>query len=239
MLNEFLNSEYNNAGELYGIDAEKLARIAHSATPVEKAQIVKKIAQQGQIQASRGSRKDFEKHFAMLPKHIKDELGKGNLRLSDYTIYSIKQINSKTIKMFEPQDDKEVGVRNVANAKLPKNMVMVVSGIFLLTGKNEAPTNPEGRKSIEFKSVGTVNAVCNGEFSFKANRKQLIPENQAIRCFATDNNQTIPMGYYPLDNPRLVNDDELIEFTVELGTQLNIDPDQWLYVGLVGTVTTP
>ena len=121
MLNEFLNSEYNNAGELYGIDAVQMSRIAQSATPVEKAQIVKKIAQQGQIQASRGSRKDFEKHFGMLPKHIKDELAKGNLRLSDYTIYSIKQINSKTVKMFEPQDDKEVGVRNVANAKLPKN----------------------------------------------------------------------------------------------------------------------
>lgn len=239
MLNEFLNSEYNNAGELYGLDAVRLSRIAQGASPVERAEIVKRIAQQGQIQTSRGSRKDMEKHFGTLPKHIKDELGKGNLRLSDYTIYSIKPINSKTIKMFEPQDDKEVGVRNISNAKLPKNMVMVVSGIFLLTGKMVNANDPESRKAIKFESVSTVDAITNGEFSFKANRKQLIPENQAIRCFATDNNHQLPMGYYHLDNPRLVNDDELIEFTIELGTQLNIPADQWLYVGLVGTVTTP
>ncbi|MBI1836445.1 MAG: hypothetical protein HYR91_04180 [Flavobacteriia bacterium] len=239
MLGEFLNSEYNNAGELYGLDAVKLSRIAHSASPIEKAQIVKKIAQQGQVQVSRGSRRDMEKHFGVLPNHIKDELGKGNLRLSDYIIYSIKPINSKTIKMFEPQDDKEVGVRNISNAKLPKNMVMVVSGIFLLTGENPDVNNTEARKAIKFESVSTVNAICNGEFSFKANRKQLIPENQAIRCFATDNNNMLPMGYYPLDNPRLVNDDELIEFTIELGTQFKIPENQWLYVGLVGTVTTP
>lgn len=141
--------------------------------------------------------------------------------------------------MFEPQDDKEVGVRNVANAKLPKNMVMVVSGIFLLTGTNSDPLNPESRKAIKFDSVSTVNPIANGEFSFKANRKQLIPENQAVRCFATDNDATVPLGYYRLDNPRLLNDDELIEFTVELGTQLGISPDQYLYVGLHGTVTTP
>ena len=239
MLGEFLNSEYNNAGELYGLDAVKLSRIAHSASPIEKAQIIKKIAQQGQVQSSRGSRKDMEKHFGVLPNHIKDELSKGNLRLSDYTIYSIKPINSKTIKMFEPQDDKEVGVRNISNAKLPKNMVMVVSGIFLLTGSNSDVNNSEARKAIKFQSVSTVDAITNGEFSFKANRKQLIPENQAIRCFATDNNNTLPMGYYPLDNPRLVNDDELIEFTIELGTQFKIPENQWLYVGLVGTVTTP
>jgi hypothetical protein len=239
MLDEFLNSEYNNAGELYGLDAVRLSRIANSASPVERAQIAKKIAQQGHVQFSRGSRRDFEKHFGMLPKHIREELAKGNLRLSDYTIYSIKPINSKTIKMFEPQDDKEVGVRNISNAKLPKNMVMVVSGLYLLTGTIPDLKDPEARKSIKFQSVTTVDAITNGEFSFKANRKQLIPENQAIRCFATDNNNQLPLGYYPLDNPRLVSDDELIEFTIELGTQYKVPEGQWLYVGLVGTVTTP
>ena len=71
------------------------------------------------------------------------------------------------------------------------------------------------------------------------NEEQIIPENQSIRRFATDNDHTVPLGYYKLDNPRLIRDEELIEFTVELGTQLNIPQDQYLYVGLDGTGTTP
>jgi len=239
MIDEILNSEYNNSGELFGLDAITMARMAQAANPEQRVQIMKKMAQQGNVQASRGSRRDMEKYFKQLPEHVKGELIKGSIRLTDYTIYSIKQVNSKTIKMFEPQDDKEVGVRNIANAKLPKNFVFVVSGIYLLTGTDTQPANTEGRKAIRFGSVAAIPSICNGEFSLKANRKQIIPENQAIRRFATDNDQTVPLGYYKLDNPRLIKDEELIEFTVELGTQLDIPPNQWLYVGLDGTATTP
>jgi hypothetical protein len=238
-MNDFINSEFNNAGELYGLDA--VNRMLQVANPVQKAKIMQKFSQQTQVQASRGSRKDMEKFFPQVPPHVQNELKKGGVRLADYTIYSIKPINSKTVKMFEPQDDKEVGVRNISNAKLPKNMVFVVSGIYLLAGTIAAPdvSNPEGHKSINFKSVNTIPAIANGEFSLKANRKQIIPENQAIRRFITDNDMTVPVGYYKLDNPRLIRDEELIEFTVELGTQLNIPANTWLYVGLDGTGTTP
>jgi hypothetical protein len=237
MIDDLLSSEYNNAGELMGLDA--VNRMVNSANPIQKALAVKKVVQQAQVQTSRRSRAEMEKHFKQLPPHVKNELLKGGVRLADYTIYSIKQINSKTIKMFEPQDDKEVGIRNISNAKLPKNMVFMVSGIYLLTGVNPDPTNIEGHKAIRFNSVNSVNAICNGEFSLKANRKQLIPENQAIRRFATDNDMTVPLGYYKLDNPRLIRDEELIEFTIELGTQFQIPANQWMYVGLDGTGTTP
>lgn len=239
MIDEFLKSEYNNAGELFGLDAVKLTNMLTRATPAQRPQIIQKATQSSPANASRGSRRDMEKHFATLPKHIKEELQKGSLRLSDYTIYSIKPITSKTIKMFEPQDDKEVGVRNISNAKLPKNMVMVVSGIFLLAGTNTVPADPEARKNINFRSVSLIPAICDGEFSLKANRRQLIPENHSIRRFATDNDQSVPLGYYRLDNPRLINDDELIEFQVELGTMLALPANTWLYVGLDGTITTP
>jgi len=237
MIDEFLNSEYNNAGELFGLDA--VTRMAAMANPIQKALAVKKVVQQGTAQTSRKSRAEMEKHFKQLPTHVRNELIKGGVRLADYTIYSIKPINSKTIKLFEPQDDKEVGVRNISNAKLPKNMVFMVSGIYLLAGTVTDPTDPEGHKAISFRSVSGWPAIANGEFSLKANRKQIIPENQAIRRFITDNDQTIPLGYYKLDNPRLIRDEELIEFTVELGTQLGIPANTWLYVGLDGTGTTP
>jgi hypothetical protein len=237
MIDEFLNSEYNAAGELYGLDA--VTRAFPGANPAQKAQIIQKIAQNNQTQISRGSRREFEKFLPQVPKHVQTEMKKGSVRLSDYTVYSIKQINSKTIKMFEPQDKKEVGVRNISDAKLPKNMVFLVSGIYLLTGENMTPTGGEGHKAIQFGSVSTIPAICNGEFSFKANRKQIIPENQAVRVFATDNDHSLPLGYFKLDNPRMIRDEELIEFTVDLGTQLGIPVNQWLMVALHGTVTTP
>lgn len=235
MTDDLLNSEYNNVGELFGID--QLEQATRHMTPVKKAMFIKKVA--GNVQGSRRSRAEMEKFFKQLPTHVKGELLKGGVRLADYTIYSTKKITSKTIKMFEPQDDKEVGIRNISNAKLPKNMVFLVSGIILLTGVNPAPNNAEGVKAIDFKSVQSVAAICNGEFSLKANRKQIVPENQSIRRFATDNDTTVPIGYYKLDNPRLIRDEELIEFTVELGTMLNIPNDQYIYVGLDGTGTTP
>lgn len=237
MIDEFLNSEYNAAGELYGLDA--VARVFPHASPAQKQQIIQKIVQNSQVQTSRGSRREFEKFLPQVPKHVQAEMKKGTVRLSDYTIYSIKPVNSKTIKMFEPQDKKEVGVRNISDSKLPKNMVFLVSGIYLLVGTNGDPTDPEGHKAIRFASVNSIAAICNGEFSFKSNRKQIIPENQSIRVFNTDNDHSVPLGYYKLDNPRMIRDEELIEFTVDLGTQLGIPANTWLFVALHGTVTTP
>ena len=46
-------------------------------------------------------------------------------------------------------------------------------------------------------------------------------------------------GYYKLANPRLIHDDILLEFTVELGSMEGHDPKTQLYVGLHGTITTP
>ena len=235
MTDELMNSEYNNVGELFGIG--ELERATHGMTPVKKAMFIRKIA--GQVHGSRRSRAEMEKFFKQVPKHVKRELLKGGVRLTDYTIYSTKLITSKTVKMFEPQDDKEVGVRNISNAKLPKNMVFLVSGIYLLTGASKDLKDAEANKAVNFKSVNTIPAIANGEFSLKANRKQIIPENQSIRRFITDNDMTVPLGYYKLDNPRLIRDEELIEFTLELGTLFEIPKEQFIYVGLDGTGTTP
>ena len=61
-------------------------------------------------QGSFGSRAEFEKFMPEVPERIQDELHNGKLRLGDQIVYSIKPVNgSKTIKMFETQDQKEVG----------------------------------------------------------------------------------------------------------------------------------
>ena len=132
MTDDLMNSEYNNIGELFGIS--ELEGATNGMSPLKRAMFLRKVA--GQVHGSRRSRAEMEKFFKQMPKHVKQELLRGGVRLSDYTIYSTKRITSKTIKMFEPQDDKEVGVRNISNAKLPKNSVFLVSGIYLLTGRS-------------------------------------------------------------------------------------------------------
>lgn len=192
---------------------------------------------------SRGSRGEMEKFFPQLPDHIKHDLKTGKLRLGDQVVYSIKPIGSSTtIKMFLPQDDKSIGLRNVSNAKLPKGQAMLVSGIYLLVGVAPAalagsPTEDEIKATV-FGSVQGVGAVANGEFSLKANKTTIVPET-SNRAFCTDGNGSVNLGYYKLDNPRLISDDVLIEFTVELGTTEDIGQDTYLYVGLDGSITTP
>ena len=235
MIEEIMDSEYNNVGELFGFG--ELERATRHMSPSQRVKAISRLSRQ--VKGSRRSRGEMEKFFKQLPKHVKQELVKGRLRLADWTIYSIKQIRSKTIKMFEPQDDKEVGVRNISNAKLPKNSVFLVSGIILLTGVSTDVQNPEANKAINFRSLSTVPTLANGEFSLKANKTQIVPENQSNRRFVTDNDHTVQWGYYKLDNPRLIKDEEVIEFIVELGTQFNVPAEQFLYVGLDGTATTP
>jgi hypothetical protein len=179
----------------------------------------------------------MEKFFGELPPHIKEGLVRGELRLADSTIYSIKAVSSKTIKMFETQDDKEIGLRNVSNAKLPKNQAFLVSGIFLLAGTS-ADASKDKIIATEFKALENYNAIANGEFSLKSNKKQIVPETANV-VFKTTGNKNVPIGYYKLANPRLIHDDILIEMTIELGSMDGIPANTYIYAGLHGTITTP
>lgn len=235
-----IDSEYNNVGELMGIDEALLGEITElmgTMGTADKVRFLKKIS--SKPMSSRGSRAEFEKFFKEVPPGVKQSLVDGDLRLADFTIFSIKQVKSKTVKLFEPQDEREVGLRNIANGKLPKNFVFLVSGIYLLAGVADDASDIEKVKATDFKSVTLMPAIANAEFSLKANKKQIIPEGNIVRKFITDNNHLTNLGYFKLDNPRLIKDDELIEFVVELGTMQGLDPKTFLYVGLDGTGTTP
>jgi len=230
--------EYNNAGALLGIDGldgEELLGALKRMNPVKRQRTINKLASTGG--GSRGSRAEMEKHFSELPPHIKDALAKGDLRLADTIIYSIKAVNSKTVKLFETQDVKEVGLRNISNAKLPKNQALLVSGIILLAG---IPADNSSDKIIgaKYDKLEDFAAIANGEFSLKANKKVIMPES-SISMFKTLNMHNLPIGYYKLANPRMIHDDILIEATVDLGSMEGLDPKTYLYVGLHGTITTP
>lgn len=230
--------EYNNAGALLGLDAvdnEELLGALRRMNPIQRMRTINKLA--SGAPASKGSRAEMEKHFSELPQHIKDGLLRGELRLADTVIYSIKPVNSKTIKMFETQDDKEVGLRNISNAKLPKNQAMLVSGIILLAAI-PAELNKDKVIGAKYDGLEEFAALANGEFSLKSNKKIIMPET-VNTIFKTKNMNTVPIGYYKLANPRMIHDDILIEATIDLGSMEGLDEKTHLYVGLHGTITTP
>ncbi len=232
------NSEFNNIGALLGLDGDissELLGALRQLPPIRRQMAVNKLT--SPPASSKGSRAEMEKHFRELPKHIKDELARGNLRLADTIIYSIKPVNSKTIKMFETQDDKEIGLRNISNAKLPKNQSFLVSGIVLLAGVSAGPSKDEIMSTV-YGKLEDFPALANGESSLKANKKIIMPET-SNNFFKTAGLTTVPVGYYKLSNPRLIQDDIQIEFTVELGTMTGIAPNTQIFVGLHGTITTP
>ncbi len=230
--------QYNNVGALLGLEGlegEELLGALRRMNPVARQRTINKLA--STAGNSKGSRAEMEKHFGELPDHIKSALSKGELRLADTIVYSIKPVNSKTIKLFETQDVKEVGIRNLSNAKLPKNQALLVSGIVLLAS---IPADNTADKIMASKFLALENfpAIANGEFSLKANKKIIVPET-SVAAFKTENIHSVPLGYYKLANPRLIQDDILVEFTVELGTMDGLDAKTQLYVGLHGTITTP
>ena len=233
------NSEFNNIGALLGIDgndvSQELLGALKALPPIRRQMAVNKLT--APQASSKGSRAEMEKHFRELPKHIKDELAKGNLRLADALIYSIKPVTSKTIKMFETQDDKEIGLRNISNAKLPKNQALLVSGIVLLAGVASENTK-DAIMATSYGKLEDFPAIANGECNLKANKKIIMPET-SNNFFKTAGIATLPVGYYKLSNPRLIHDDIQIELTVELGTMLGIKEFTQLFVGLHGTITTP
>lgn len=230
--------EYNNAGALLGtevMESEELNAAVQRLPLMQKVGVMKKLATPAM--PSKGSRAEMEKHFSELPAHIREGLKKGELRLADTIIYSIKPASSKTIKMFETQDDKEIGLRNVSNAKLPKNQALLVSGIILLAGVS-ADATKDKIIATNYAQVESIPAIANGEFSLKSNKKQIVPDT-ANNVFKTAGYGLVPVGYYKLANPRIVHDDVLLEMTIELGTLDGIAANTYIFAGLHGTITTP
>ena len=230
--------EYNNQGALLGLegveDGELLGAL-RKMNPIQRLRMVSKLSNTGS--PSKGSRAEMEKFFGELPVHIKEALVKGELRLADSIIYSIKPVTSKTIKLFETQDDKEIGLRNISNSKLPKNQAFLVSGIILLAG-TAADATKDKVIATNFKGLEEFPAIANGEFNLKSNKKQIVPETSNT-VFKTSNYRNVPLGYYKLSNPRLIQDDVLIEMTVELGSMEGIPQNTYIYAAMHGTITTP
>lgn len=230
--------EYNNAGALLGLDGlegEEFLGKLKKMPPIQRARTVAKVT--APPPRSRGSRAEMEKHFNEVPAHIKAGLKQGVLRLADICVYSIKQMDGNIIKLWQSKDIREVGITNLSNGKLPKNQCLLMSGITILAC-TAAGAAKSDMMAAEMKSLDAFPALANGEFSLKANNKQLVPET-SMYLFRTGNLHNVAIGYYKLHNPRLIADDVPIEATIEVGNPGAIANNTWIFCGLHGTITTP
>ncbi len=230
--------EYNNVGALFGLDGlegDELLGALRNMNPIKRQRLINKLT--SNPSPSRGSRGEMEKFFGELPPHIQEGVRKGELRLADTILYSIKKVASKTVKMFETQDTKAIGLNSLSSAKLPKNQAFLVSGIIVLAGV-PADLTVDKIMSAPYGKIEDFPAIATGEFNLKANKKVIVPES-SMNLFKTSSYNQVPIGYYKLANPRLIHDDVLIEATFEFGTTDGMDPKTHIYLGLHGTITTP
>jgi len=226
-LGQIENSEYNLLGAM---SEDDFLQALELSGPNDKKKLFRKMQNQSRaVSTATGSRSraEFEKRISLLPKEIQQGLASQSLQAVDTASYVVKTVSgSKVIKMFKDDDNKVVGTSNISSGKLEKGNYFLLYGIQLLGGVGDSAD-----------SAGTVNYdvipdyVRNGEFEFKANGTVLIP-NTSCEVFQTEG-KDIFKGLFVLDNPKIIRDQQSIEFNVEWSA--NAPSNSYLKAILRGT----
>jgi len=210
-LGEITSSEFNLLGTLTD---EELLMALDGANPQAKrkfSRAIRQFARNKNAAPSKGSRGELEKRLHMLPKEIQEGIARKTLQAVDAAFYVVKDVSgSRVQKLFKDDDNKVVGLSNISSAKLEKGNFFMLNGLTLqsgVAGEND---------TVHDVNFGVVpDYLKNGEFEFIANGTNLI-QNASNELFNTTG-QTIPVGHYRLDNPKLIKDQQTIEFNLEWG----------------------
>lgn len=114
---------------------------------------------------NKGSRAEFLAFMqtSEVNDSIKQLIANGKLKLADGQYYATKLVSGKTVKMFEPQDSKEVGLGNIDRARLPKNTVFLCTGMQILAAHTYG----------EFDNAGAL--IYGADEEFKAKQAKFYP----------------------------------------------------------------
>lgn len=227
-LGEITQSEFQLLG---AVSDEELLMALEGASPQAKktfSKAIRAFAKQRNQAPSRGSRGELEKRLHMLPKEIQEGLARQTLQAVDAAYYVVKDISgSRVQKLLKDDDNKVVGMSNISSAKLEKGNMFLLNGLTLLAG-----TAGEGETAMDVNFTVIPDYLRNGEFEFIANGATLI-QNASTELFNTTG-QVIPVGHYRLDNPKLIKDQQTIEFNLEWGA--NAPASTFVKAILRGTV---
>lgn len=226
-LGEITNSDLDLMG---AITDEELMGALEAATNQQRRAFVQKLKQPKTMftGGKADSRVELEKRMHLLPKEIQEGLAKKTLQAVDAAYYVTKNVSSNKIaKMLKDDDTKIVGVSNISGGKFEKGNVMLLSGIILLASVGTANA-AEGNYDI------LPNAIRNGEFELKANGTTIVPIT-SLEVFNTAGT-TRQKGFYKLDNPKIIYDQQAMELNVEWGA--NAAADTIIKAILIGTGVT-
>jgi len=227
-LGEITQSEFQLLG---AVSDEELLMALEGASPQAKktfSKAIRTFAKNRNQSPSRGSPGEHEKSLHMLPKEIQEGLARQTLQAVDAAYYVVKDISgSKVQKLLKDDDNKVVGLSNISSAKLEKGNMFLLNGLTLLAG-----TAGDGETAMDVNFTVIPDYLRNGEFEFIANGATLI-QNASNELFNTTG-QVIPVGHYRLDNPKLIKDQQTIEFNLEWGA--NAPASTFVKAILRGTV---
>jgi len=225
-LGEITNSDLDLMGAM---SDEELLGALEAATPLQRKAFLQRIKKPKIVTSGKSdSRGEFEQRINLLPKDIQNGLASKNLQAVDAAYYVTKSVSgNKIVKMLKDDDTKIVGISNISGGKFEKGNVMLLSGIVIVASVGVA-------KGEEGKYDVLPDAIRNGEFEFKANGTTIVPIT-SLEVFNTTGTQR-QRGYYKLDNPKMIYDQQSMELNLEWGA--NAAADTFVKAILIGTAVT-
>lgn len=220
-----------------GIDYDTMADFAgfgdadmgnQKLTPVQKAKVgnaLKKVsATAGLLKRAQsatgvnGSRTELLKRFPALPADIRQGLMNKSLQITEGNFFTHVLLNTgsntnpATQELILTSQVFATGVTNLDRGMLPKGYFLLVSAIQFLFG--DAPI-AGGTPQVSQAPYGTIPApLRNGSFEFVANGKYIVPEMSA-NIFDKTNRTDVDLGYFALDNPKLIEPQQSIKFNIK------------------------
>lgn len=230
---EFLGSEYNNTADLLGDSpdyAEMLGRISRMPKESQNRAIRQLLKRPPATISDNNSRIEFEQKFMQLPQEIREGLLKKRLQLADTRFYVVKDIAAKNqIDVLQGTDNKNVGLGNLATAKLEKDNWFLLSAIRMTYAES-----PTGKESADFTHIPAV--IRNGEFEFEAGNKKLVGliTNDV---FDTVGRSDVQIGYYKFSSTKVIEPQVEIKMPVKFAAAAGANT--FLKVVFIGTSVIP
>jgi hypothetical protein len=237
-LKALIDGEYDYYPSMSGINTDGAASLLGALAKLPKEQqgkALRNLMKKKEFPSGMGnSRYEFQQKYDLLPKDIQDGLLNKRLQLCDTQLYVVKDISSKnSIDVFMGTDQKGQGIGNLANQKLDKDFWFCLFAITMRTGT--VGGGGGGGATVDFGSIPA--AIRNGDFEFEAGNKKLIGGVVSLSVFDTRSRTDIPIGYWKLDNTKLIEPQVEIKMPVKFAGAA--DANTFMRVELVGTAVVP
>lgn len=175
------------------------------------------------------SRSAMLRFLPLLKPEIALAIKERRLQVSDKTIHvtNVPIATLTTVKVFNDDNGQIIGKGNISKGKLESGVYFALTAIRVLYGVGADVT------VIDFAAPPAI--LRNGEFTLRINGAEAITK-ASMECFQAAGNNNREVGTFYLDNPKLIVDQEPIEFNVEWQTAA--PANAYLKVMFIGSTIT-